>query len=212
MATNEEVKLVNESTFVNVYYIDDNFTLWNFYGGNQEWYADVSEKNNGCGPVAAANITAYLAQKDSSKYGNLYNLPSTAKHHFLKHMYDLYDALDPGIFGVYSLIDFKTRVESFALTRGVSLSDNYIFCNDLLYNVSEFIKYGLSQDCPVACLNLQITYLYGYHWMTITKYFRDAVTDDRWIAVSTWGERRSINFKEYYDSAHTWGGGFVFFY
>ena len=31
------------------------------------------------------------------------------------------------------------------------------------------------------------------------------------IAVSTWGERRSMDFKAYYNSTHSWGGGFVYF-
>ena len=78
--------------------------------------------------------------------------------------------------------------------------------------VANFIKYGLIDDTPVACLNreLPVWYDYAWHWMSITKYFED-VNDNRWIAVSTWGERRSIDFSYYYNSTLASGGGFVYF-
>ncbi|OZQ66875.1 hypothetical protein [Paenibacillus sp.] len=54
---------------------------------------------------------------------------------------------------------------------------------------------------------------YEWHWMTITKYYRDT-TDSRWIAVSTWGQRRSINYRTHFDAIagnRTLGGGFMYF-
>jgi hypothetical protein len=35
--------------------------------------------------------------------------------------------------------------------------------------------------------------------MTITKYFRNTTNGDRYIAVSTWGERHSLNFNALWD-------------
>lgn len=36
---------------------------------------------------------------------------------------------------------------------------------------------------------------FNWHWTTITKYFRNNDTDDRFIAISSWGERYSFNLK-----------------
>ncbi|NEU61062.1 hypothetical protein [Paenibacillus sp. ALJ109b] len=80
---------------------------------------------------------------------------------------------------------------------------------------SQNIKAGLSLNSPVATLNLSKfdDYEYEWHWMTITKYYRDT-TDSRWIAVSTWGQRRSINYRTHFDAIagnRTLGGGFMYF-
>ncbi|MDK8182477.1 hypothetical protein [Paenibacillus sp. UMB4589-SE434] len=48
--------------------------------------------------------------------------------------------------------------------------------------------------------------------MTITKYYRDA-NDNRWIAVSTWGQRRSIDYWVHFDAMQNgWlQGGVMYF-
>lgn len=54
-------------------------------------------------------------------------------------------------------------------------------------------------------------YGYAWHWMTITKYFRDSA-DNRWIAVSSWGARYSINYRTHFDAMTNWlGGGLMYF-
>lgn len=40
---------------------------------------------------------------------------------------------------------------------------------------------------------------YNWHWMTKLKYFRNTINGDRYIAVSTWGKRRSLNFNALWD-------------
>jgi hypothetical protein len=39
-----------------------------YYGGIQNWFPNKSHKRSGCGPVAAANITAYLSRNFEDKY------------------------------------------------------------------------------------------------------------------------------------------------
>ncbi|MFS0860001.1 hypothetical protein [Paenibacillus taichungensis] len=186
------------------------------YGGNQNWYSQNTHKERGCGPVAAANITNYLAKiTNPSVYSTLYSGNTTSKQDFLAHMDKMYDYVSPGILGKISVGGFASAVESYAKDKKVNLSrvtDNSAFTLD---NTAAYIKAGLSLNSPVATLNLSKfdDYEYEWHWMTITKYYRDT-TDSRWIAVSTWGQRRSINYRTHFDAIagnRTLGGGFMYF-
>ncbi|RAW16309.1 hypothetical protein DC345_11810 [Paenibacillus taichungensis] len=186
------------------------------YGGNQNWYSQNTHKERGCGPVAAANITNYLAKiTNPTVYGNLYSGNTTSKQDFLAHMDKMYDYVSPGILGKISVSGFASAVESYAKDKKVNLSrvtDNSAFTLD---NTAAYIKAGLNLNSPVATLNLSKfdDYEYEWHWMTITKYYRDT-TDSRWIAVSTWGQRRSINYRTHFDAItgnRTLGGGFMYF-
>jgi hypothetical protein len=209
--TPEDVKLVNEAKgkFVPV---NENGTIR--YGGDQKWYADSTKRERGCGPTAAANITYYLAKKNSTKYGKLYPQSTINKSDFLTHMNTLYTHINPGVFGETSLSDWTSKVESYAKSKGVTLTRVTSNASFTLDNTATYIKNGLNADSPVATLNLQPPYTgYGYawHWMTITKYFRDTA-DNRWIAVSSWGERYSINYRTHFDAMKNWlGGGLMYF-
>lgn len=207
----EDVRLENEElgSFVPVSKKDKTF-----YGGDQEWYADSTKISRGCGPTAAANITYYLANKDNSEYGELYPYSSIDLDDFLSHMNTLYDLIKPGLLGTTSLMDWTSKVEDYATSKGVTLNGVVTGDPTTLDNAATYIKNGLLVDSPVATLNLQPPYTgYGYawHWMTITKYFRDEV-DNRWIAVSSWGDRYSINYRTHYDAMANWlGGGLMYF-
>ena len=50
-------RLKKADEFVKILYGDEKY-----FGGNQFWYSTHVGKVSGCGPVAAANILAYLAQ------------------------------------------------------------------------------------------------------------------------------------------------------
>ena len=39
----------------------DDITSQSYFGGTQDWYAAERRRRAGCGPTAAANLTAYLA-------------------------------------------------------------------------------------------------------------------------------------------------------
>lgn len=212
--TPENVALTVESSFgmfVPVEYLPNTYS----YGGNQDWYSTNTKQERGCGPVAAANITNYLAKiKNPSLYGNLYVGNTTSQTDFVSHMDTLYSYINPGLFGEISVMDFKSDVEDFASDRGVSLSGVTSSDSFTLDNVATYIKAGLNIDSPVATLNTKkwSDYDYEWHWMTITKYYRDA-NDNRWIAVSTWGDRRSIDYRVHFDAMKYgyWKGGVMYF-
>lgn len=188
------------------------------YGGDQGWWnpSNLTKNERGCGPVAAANLTTYLAKiSNPSAYRNLYSGVATSKNDFLTHMNLMYSYINPGPFGETSVHDFTTAVEKYAKDKNVKLAgvaDNSAFTLD---NTASYIKAGLKINSPVATLNLSkfTDYPYEWHWMTITKYYRD-VNDNRWIAVSTWGDRRSINYRTHFEAITRFkslGGGFMYF-
>ena len=37
------------------------------------------------------------------------------------------------------------------------------------------------------------TLTFDNHWMTITKFFKQGSTGESWVALSSWGERYSVN-------------------
>lgn len=188
------------------------------YGGDQGWWAasNATKNERGCGPVAAANITTYLAKiTKPSAYRNLYSGVSTSKNDFLAHMNTMYSYINPGAFGETSVNAFTSAVEKYAKDKNVTLAGVYDNSAFTLDNTAAYIKKGLSLNSPVATLNLSkfTGYPYEWHWMTITKYYRD-VNDNRWIAVSTWGDRRSINYRTHFEAITRFkslGGGFMYF-
>lgn len=214
LAAKEDVSLYSERTYGTFVPVELSKGQYS-YGGNQNWWDSGSNQaERGCGPVAAANITNYLAKmKDPKKYGKLYSGNTWSLSDFMKHMNTLYDYINPGMFGEVSVSDFASKVERYAQDKGVSLSrvtDNSSFTLD---NTANYIKAGLSIDSPVATLNTKkwSNDEYEWHWMTITKYYRDP-NDNRWIAVSTWGKRHSINYRVHFDAMKYgwWQGGLMY--
>ncbi|OIK14454.1 hypothetical protein BIV60_11520 [Bacillus sp. MUM 116] len=199
----EDIKLANEELLF----------FHRHYGGNQQWYDEKAKIEKGCGPVVAANISYYLAKKDKGKYEKLFTPQDLSQQEFTMHMESLYHHMEPGAFGMTSLFDFSSKMESYALSRNVSLSRVSNKSKFTLDNTTMYIKEGLLNNCPVATLNLlwpKTGYPYAWHWMTITGYSRDTV-DNRWITVSTWGERRMINYRAYFQAMFWFGGGLMYF-
>ena len=213
VSANEDVRLKTEyntpPSFVKIY---EGSTF--FYGGDQYWWSSSSKQSNGCCVVAAANITSYLAIYDASIYSNMYKL-TLSKSDFIKHMDSLYTAINPPLFGEFMVSAWAQKVSDWAKQKGVTLNPVWKNWSFTLDNCSNYIKEGLNKNKPVGCTNLN---KFGdtkpWHYMTITKYFRDSTTDDRWIAVSNFSKRESINLKSYYNSMTgitSLGGAFVYF-
>lgn len=202
----EDIRLSHEADFVPVVNGSEKF-----YGGDQRWWASGSTKRTrGCGPVAAANITCYLDEQSSLRKTGLYNYTNLNKTYFLSHMNTLYEYCDPGLIGDFVLSEWISDVVAYASARNVSLSSVRSYSSYTYENECTLIKNGLRKDSPVATLNLDKTWsTYGWHWMTITKYYRGS-NDDRFVAVSSWGKRYSINY-DLVHAAMLVGGGLVYF-
>lgn len=167
-------------------------------GGDQRWFPSKFHQLSGCGPIAAATITAYLAQNFPDKFYKLYpHKGNINKNDFIKHMVEIRKYVKPGIFGLTSVDQFSKNVLSFSKTKGVTLVPHIL---DEKVNMSEainFISKALSQRLPVAILILKhpVKELsdYTWHWMTITGLWLDPKDEKHYISVSTYGERREID-------------------
>lgn len=170
-----------------------------YYGGNQYWFPKITHRLSGCGPVAAANITAYLSQTSPQKYYPLYPYKGAiTKDNFVKHMGEIRKYVIPGMFGLTSVKQFSDNLLAFAYHRGISLVP-YILDDDAsdIEDAITFISQALSQKLPVAILVLKHSIKelkdYTWHWMTVTGLKLDSTDNNYYISVSTYGERRKIN-------------------
>ena len=160
-----------------------------FYGGNQAWFTWENQKNKtliaqkgGCGTVASANITAYLAQS-SSQFTRLYAYK-----------------IGSVPLGVWPLGRLADGVERFAWDRGVRL---YPVWQDREFNRENVIQYigeGLERNLPVAMVVgtnrlCQVPILYEggrisrediyLHWVTVTELcLEDNLAK---VKAATWG-------------------------
>ncbi|MCP2240501.1 hypothetical protein [Thermoanaerobacterium thermosaccharolyticum] len=213
---NESVSVLDEPNFVPVYGYDENVGyVHQMYGGNQIWFSEKLGQDEGCGTVAAANIAYYLA-KYRYGYENLYKYSDITKDNFIKHMEEVYKYVTPStsvLPGIPSKSDLVIKFESFAKSRGVNLKADLSDIPHSIEPVSTYIKAGLSKNSPVAFLmNYNSKYPeFNFHWMTITKYFRNVTTDERDIAVSSWATRYSLNLKYILDYDQYLSVAFVYF-
>lgn len=171
-----------------------------YYGGSQSWFLKELHKLSGCGPVAAANITAYLSLAFPDKFYSLYPYKDTIrKNDFVPHMIEVRKFVKPGAFGLTSVHQFSNQTLEFARHRGVSLNSNILDDHTSgLDKALSFIYPALSQKLPVAILVLKHPAKelaeYTWHWMTITGLRPDSNNHTFYISVSTFGERREIDF------------------
>ena len=145
-----------------------------YYGGNQYWFPKKFNQLSGCGPVAAANITAYLSQTFPDKYYDLYPYKGVMnKNDFVEHMVEIRKYVRPGFRGLTSIHQFSNNVLAFSQKRGVALVPHIL--DDTIASIQDamnFISEALSQELPIAILVLKHPIKefkeYAWHWMTIT--------------------------------------------
>lgn len=170
-----------------------------YYGGNQYWFPKKFHQLSGCGPVAAANITAYLSQTFPDKYKNLYPYKGIInKKDFTLHMVEIRKYVKPGLFGLTSVHRFTDNVLAFSKKRGVFLIPHILDDNAAsIQDAINFISKALSQKLPVAILVLKHPLKelkeYAWHWMTITGLKLNSKDNKYYISVSTYGTHREIN-------------------
>lgn len=199
-AQNNDLKEIN-------IHITDKTTY--YYGGNQYWYPSKSHQVSGCGPVAAANITAHLAKCFPEQYSALYPFPTNtfSKHDFISHMVNIRKHVKPGLFGLTSSRQFSENVLSFAKQQSVTLIPHIINQQSSGDEALTFIDSALKQNIPVAMLILthhsRAISEYVWHWMTIHHYYINELTNKKTIVISSCGERHLVDFDLLWNKRHT---------
>lgn len=170
-----------------------------YHGGSQYWFPKKFHQLSGCGPVAAANITAYLSQTFPDKYSALYPYKGIInKKDFILHMVEIRKYVKPGIFGLTSVRQFSDNVLAFSKKKGVPLVPHILDDNAAsIQKAIDFISEALAQRLPTAILVLKHPVKefeeYTWHWMTITGLKLNPIENIYYISVSTYGGHREIN-------------------
>ncbi len=183
------------------------------YGGNQQWFKNKRKKINGCGPVAGANVLAYLSLKDE-RYKGLYKKDNYSLDNYLEFMEAIYKEISPGPLGLININYFIKTILKYANSKNINLNYKKLDFRDknFTYNSSyTFIRNALIRDIPVVVFNLDLrrNYLFSWHWMVITRVFLEKGNIK--VVVSSWGRRYVIDFDRLYSSMKL-GGGLVYFY
>ncbi|MBK1809281.1 hypothetical protein JHL18_01305 [Clostridium sp. YIM B02505] len=168
------------------------------YGGSQHWFPKKHHQLSGCGPVAAANITAYLSKLAPDKFSTLYPYKDIInKQDFIEHMIEVRKFVVPGMFGLTSVTQFSDNILAFSESRGVSLVPHILDEQANMQEAMDFILEALHLKLPVAILVLKhpVKELedYTWHWMTITNLRFDSNNSKYYISVSTYGEFHEID-------------------
>ncbi|GKX29572.1 hypothetical protein SH1V18_20520 [Vallitalea longa] len=187
-----------------------------YYGGDQSWFSSPYTTSNSCGAVAAANITAYNAKRYPSAYGDLYNGSGKdtgifSQNNFISHMEKLYDCMDPGLIGVPSCSEFKSGMSDY-FNDCLVCTLNAFDINTSRYDVFiEGVTEGLSHGAPIAFIfwdaeNGSVSTDFSFHWITMTKYYKDNNSEIEYFACSSWGTRYSLPLYDYWWSYYIEGG------
>ncbi|HAL74829.1 MAG TPA: hypothetical protein DCM45_07070 [Clostridiales bacterium] len=183
------------------------------FGCNQAWYAERWQRDAGCGPCTAATILYYLS-RSCEGLGHLYTADTFFRNDFSLFMAEIWHFVTPGHMGVNEAAVLADGVVRYAAGHGVILRsaikkvppkrNRTVPYADFV----NFIRQGLSNDCPVAFLNLsngRLPNLDSWHWVTITE-----LTNDGSAEISDSGERKQIDLQRWYGSSLL-GGAAVWF-
>lgn len=199
-----------------LFHIQNPRTGYASYGGNQAWYPNFWHKQAGCGPTTAANQMAYLGFTRDD-YKALYPFSSYHRQDYTKHMQNLFKYVTPGMMGVNHINKLRDGVLKYAIHNGIELEAHTLSVekNDMgnrdVEHLKKYISKGLSNDSPIAFLNLSSGKehrLYPWHWITITS---ASIDGDKIIATaSDEGHRKTFDLSLWYHTTPM-HGGFVYF-
>lgn len=187
-----------------------------YYGGHQRWLLDegISKfySDRSCGVTAITNMLLYMAQNRPEKVRLIdknkdlvtdKNAPRIKKSDYSALQKSVYNRILPAIWGVPTVNTLTSRVQKFALERGVSLKVvkyNKVWTEA---NVKAFIATGLNKNSPVLLLtwNSVIPDL-KLHWVTVTHLY-ETETGTKMVT-SNWGNMQTYDF-------NTWVNGSSFY-
>jgi hypothetical protein len=194
-----------------------------YYGGDQDWFSRYTQDFGGCGPVAAANILAYMAMTDP-ELAELYDYDTKniTKADFEKFMEEVYEYVTPlempilsnmsdkkgsrvGIpsFGVVSLDDFTKGIEKFSQSKGINLKSNWSDEKVTFDNAVSYIREGLKKNKPVALLN--VFNPVDMQWTDpITNKTKTVTYERHWVTITGMNENKKTG--DVTLEVSSWGG------
>lgn len=180
-----------------------------WHGVNQDWFESYWQRKAGCGPCTASNMLRYLSGRAALPW------PVETREDMVRLMHLAWEDVTPGVFGLNSPHSFQEGMDRLLYKAGSPLR-----CRTLevpasrrerpdAQAVAAFIAQGLSQDMPVAFLNLHngsLRHLESWHWVTLLA------LDTRQGAMQATavdnGRQLRLDLKEWLNTTNR-GGGFV---
>lgn len=179
-----------------------------YYGGHQDdlKYRGVSKfyRDRSCVVTAFTNTYLYLYRP-----GEVFSLEE-----YNDYQYWFYKVLRPKIYGIPSakVLDLKVnrlRDDYYLNLKAHFLPDSLV-CRKNMGKIVDFIKEGLSKDCPVFFFNWAGSKVrpMTHHGVIITEIEDKA--DDYLLTLSSWGRRYVISLKDFLKQFRTYTG-FMYF-
>ncbi|MBU3111644.1 hypothetical protein [Clostridium lacusfryxellense] len=185
------------------------------YGYDQEWYCTHWQRQSGCGPTAASSIMYYLNHTRSIAVAGL----NISKENCLSLMEEVWEYVTPTERGIPTTEMFYEAVLVYAKSKGINLEYNFcdlpeeIALRPKLLEVLDFLDMALTNDAPVAFLNLsngEEKNLESWHWVIIVSIEYSEDGRSVFINILDAGMVKKIDLLLWYNTT-TLGGGFVYF-
>lgn len=203
-------------TDTNLLRIFDSETQEAYYGCDQKWYGTEWQRLAGCGPTAVCNIILYL---NHTRKAAGVNQVLGSKENALSFMEDVWNFVTPGRHGIPTTKMLYEAVLIYTKAKGLNVE--FHVCDvpeekssrPQFGDVVDFLKGALSQDAPIAFLNLcngDEKNLDSWHWVTIVALDEDPDGRRVFIQVLDGGLIKKIDLSLWYHSTSI-GGGFVYF-
>ena len=182
-------------------------------GCNQDWYPTLWQRRAGCGPTTASNLLIH--HQRAGQIALPQELHVTADG--LRLMEEVWHYVTPTAMGVHTPGIFEQGLRNFFSQKTLSVSTHSLRIpsrRHLRPSFAEtvgFIRTGLSQDSPVAFLNLAngtVRKLDPWHWVTITaldEHNEKAVEIEICDNLNCF----TMDLHEWYETTSR-GGGFVY--
>lgn len=181
------------------------------YGCDQEWYGTDWQRRAGCGPTVAATLFYYMFRPDNLCF---------SQAEWLARMEEVWLYVTPTERGMPTTGLFFQSVLSFAAAKQRKIGHA---CCDVpeakgdrpkLAEVVDFLRSGLTQDAPVAFLNLcngEETNLHRWHWVTVIGIEYAADGSQALLQTLDEGKMKTVDLACWLDTT-VLGGGFVYFW
>jgi hypothetical protein len=185
------------------------------FGCNQLWYHSYWQRLSGCGPSTASNLMLYFQNKGIIPT----KIPVTDQGSFTSLMELVWQFVTPRYQGVHLLSQFYQGVEGYLQSLGAKLSCSYLQIpkeKELrlpFASVADFITDSLTNDSPVAFLNLSkgsLKNLDEWHWVTIVGFRWEQKSDSYYATIYDASKEWDIDLGRWYASTRR-GGGFISF-
>lgn len=207
-----------------------------YYGCDQDWYRDFWQRLSGCGPSVSSNLTYYLARAGRERqaaqtaalcplltgFTDLQLQQPLPELAFLRHMERLWTYVTPSKHGTYRVNMLVQGVLRLAQDRGLSPEQLQAHALEVpeeaglrpsLAQIRAFLVAALSQDSPVAFLNLHngnLDNLDSWHWTLITSVWQGPEPEALTVILSDSGVLRRIDLDLWLKQSLL-GGGLAYF-